>query len=148
MLSTAGFFFLHCSYLYLHIYLYLCLLNRCASKGIMSLLSYPRKTSVVQQILLLGFLLTLANLAGVIHKSSRVYLFQQAQCLAYYRTHDPTQIDSHSRVEEALCKLDKVQSRLSITDGIDSFLSNLPGKSSYLPSRPYSRLYSCYTRVR
>lgn len=91
---------------------------------------HPRKTSVVQQILLLGLLLTLSNLAAVIHKSSRVYLFQQAQCLTYYKIHDPTQIDSHSRIQEALCKLDKVQSRLSITDGIDSFLSYLPGKSS------------------
>lgn len=95
----------------------------------MSQYLHRRKTSVVQQILLLGLLLTLSNLAAIIHKSSRVYLFQQAQCLTYYITHDPTQIGSHSRIEEALCKLDKVQSRLSITDGIDSFLSYLPGKS-------------------
>lgn len=41
---------------------------------------------------------------------------------------DPTKIDSRYRVEEALCKLDDIQSWLSITDGIDSFLSCLPGK--------------------
>ena len=86
------------------------------------------KNPVRRQILLLGVVLTLANLAAIIHKSSRVFLFQQSQCLAYYMTNDPTKIDSHYRVEEALCKIDDIQSWLSITDGIDSFLSCLPGK--------------------
>lgn len=90
----------------------------------------PRTSSMRAQILLLGVVLTLANLAAIIHKSSRVYLFQQSQCLAYYLAVDPTKIDAQSRVEEVLCKVDDVQSRLSITDGLDSFLSCLPGKCS------------------
>ena len=79
------------------------------------------------QILLLGTVLNLSYLAACIHQSSRVYLFQQAQCLAYYKIHDPTQIDSQFHVDEALCKLDEVQSPLAIVDGIDSFLQYLPG---------------------
>jgi len=88
-----------------------------------------RTSSVRQQIFLLGVVLTLANLAAIIHKSSRVFLFQQSQCLAYYMATDRSKIDSQYRVEEALCKIGDIQSRLSITDGIDSFLSYLPGKS-------------------
>lgn len=86
-----------------------------------------RSKPVRQQILLLGVVLTLANLAAIIHKSSRVFLFQQSLCLSYYLIHDPTKIDSRYRVEEALCKTDEIQSWLSMTDGIDSFLSCLPG---------------------
>ncbi|KAL2049951.1 hypothetical protein ABVK25_009818 [Lepraria finkii] len=85
-----------------------------------------RKPSVNRQVFLLGALLNLGYLAACIHKSSRVYLFQQAQCLTYYKIHDPTKIDSQYRVEEALCKLDDIQSPLSIIDGIDSFLQFLP----------------------
>lgn len=84
--------------------------------------------SARMQILLLGAVLTLANLAAIIHKSSRVFLFQQSQCLAYYMATDPSKIHAQYHVEEAMCKLDAIQSRLSIYDGIDSFLSNLPGK--------------------
>lgn len=86
------------------------------------------KRPVRRQILLLGAVITLANLAAIIHKSSQVFLFQQSQCLAYYMTIDPTKIDSSYTVEEGLCKIDEIQSRLSITVGIDSFLSYLPGK--------------------
>lgn len=88
-----------------------------------------RKLSVRQQIFLLGVVLTLANLAAILHKSSRIFLFQQSQCLAYYLATDPTKVDGQSRVEEALCKLEFIQSRLSIIDGFDSFLSCLPGMS-------------------
>ena len=90
----------------------------------------PRKISVTRQIVLLGAVLNVSYLATCIHKSSRVYLFQQAQCLNYYRANDPTKIDSHYHVEEALCKIHEVQSSLSILDGIDSFLQNLPGKAT------------------
>lgn len=89
-----------------------------------------RSRPVRQQILLLGLVLTLANLAAIIHKSSRVFLFQQSQCLAYYLIHDPKKIHFRYRVEEALCKTDEIQSWLSMTDGIDNFLSCLPGTAS------------------
>ena len=91
----------------------------------------PRKISVTRQIVLLGAVLNVSYLATCIHKSSRVYLFQQAQCLNYYQANDPTKIDSHYHVEEALCKIHEVQSSLSILDGIDSFLQNLPGKATH-----------------
>ena len=90
--------------------------------------------SVRQQILLLGVILTLANLAAIIHKSSRVFLFQQSQCLTYYMTNDPTKIESRDRVEEKFCKVYDIQSWLSITDGMDNFLSQLPGKPSLVSS--------------
>ena len=89
--------------------------------------------SARQQILMFGIVLTLANLAFIIHKSSRVFLFQQSQCLAYYMTNDPTKINSQHRIEEVLCKSDDIQSRLSVTDGIESFLSFLPGMPSLSP---------------
>ena len=87
--------------------------------------------SVTRQIVLLGAVLNISYLATCIHKSSRVYLFQQAQCLNYYQANDPTKVDSHYYVEEALCKIHEVQSPLSILDGIDSFLQNLPGKGTH-----------------
>ena len=86
------------------------------------------KPAVRDRILLLGAILTLGNLAAVIHQSSRVYLYQQSLCLTYYKAHDPTQIDFQSRVEESMCKVDQVQSQLAVIDGIDSFLSCIPGK--------------------
>lgn len=100
------------------------------------------KPSVNRQVFLLGAVLTFGYLASCIHASSRVYLFQQAQCLTYYETHDPTKIDPRHGVAEALCKLDEIQSPLSIIQGIDSFLQFLPGISSTLLRRlhyPYHR---------
>lgn len=90
----------------------------------------PRSMSVTRQIILLGAVLNVSYLATCIHKSSRVYLFQQAQCLNYYQANDPTKINSHYQVDEALCKIHEVQSPLSILDGVDSFLQNLPGKAT------------------
>ena len=104
----------------------------------------PRGISVTRQIVLLGAVLNVSYLATCIHKSSRVYLFQQAQCLNYYQANDPTKIDSHYRVDEALCKISEVQSPLSILDGIDSFLQNLPGKATpFFFAVFYSNLFIC-----
>ena len=86
------------------------------------------KLSLKWQLLLLGAILTLANLGMVLHRSSRVYLFQQTQCFNYYAVSDPSRIDAHSRVQESLCKLREIQAPLSVTDGIDSFLARLPGR--------------------
>ena len=90
------------------------------------------KRAVLGPIALLGGLLTLANLGTILHKSSRVYLFQQAQCVKYYRHHDPSVLDASFHVEEALCKLPAIQASLSVTDGIDSFLQFLPRKPPLL----------------
>ena len=86
------------------------------------------KHSNPNTVMLLAAIITLGNLGTILHKSSRVYLFQQAQCLDYYRIHDPTKISLNYHVEESLCKLPAIQSRLSIVDGIDSFLQCLPRK--------------------
>ena len=88
------------------------------------------KPPALDPVVLLGALLMLGNLGMVLHKSSRVYLFQQAQCFNYYQIHDATKIDAHYHIEEALCKLPWVQSRLSIVDGADSFLQILPREPS------------------
>ena len=92
------------------------------------------KRPVLEPVVLLGAILMLGNLATVLHKSSRVYLFQQAQCFNYYQMHDPTKIEADYHIEEALCKLPYVQSRLSIVDGVDSFLQFLPREPSEFPS--------------
>ena len=89
----------------------------------------PAKMSVRRRILLMSIVLTASNLAVTLTKSSRVYLFQQAQCLIYYQLNDPTKIDPENGVEESLCKLAGVQYPLSIIVGIDSVLSLLPGKA-------------------
>ena len=85
-----------------------------------------QKGLVTNRIILLGAILTLGNLAEIIHKSSRVYLFQQALCLLYYKRSDPTKIQSDFSIDENFCKVSPVQSRLATIDGIDSFLSLLP----------------------
>ena len=82
------------------------------------------------RIILMSVVLTSANLALTLHKSSRVYLFEQARCLLYYQAHDITKIDPDHGVREDLCKLEGVQYPLSITVGIDHVLLMLPGKTS------------------
>ncbi|KAI4171532.1 MAG: hypothetical protein LQ348_006916 [Seirophora lacunosa] len=85
----------------------------------------PKRT-VYASTILLGAVLTLANLGTILHKSSRVYLFQQALCLDYHRHHDPANISSRGHVEERLCKVPAIQAELSTIDGLDGFLQNLP----------------------
>ena len=87
-----------------------------------------QKASATNRIILLGAILTLGNLAEIIHKSSRIYLFQQAQCLVHYKAVDPSKIQTGFRIDEALCKVNPIQSRLATIDGIDSFLYFLPRK--------------------
>ncbi|KAL8743194.1 MAG: hypothetical protein Q9190_004429 [Brigantiaea leucoxantha] len=85
-----------------------------------------RGLSVRQKTALLGAILTLASLALSIHRASRIFLFQQAQCLAYYRSYEPTEIGSASTIDESLCKLDAIQHPLSTIIGVDSLLTSLP----------------------
>ena len=87
------------------------------------------KRTVSAPIVLLGGILIGANLGTVLHKSSRVYLFQQALCINYYRIHDPSKIHWPHSVEEKTCKVPEIQATLSMIDGIDSFLQLLPRKS-------------------
>lgn len=89
------------------------------------------KLSLKQQLLLLSAILTLAKLGLVLHRSSRVYMFQQTQCPNYYTVSDPSQFDSNSRIQESLCKLREIQAPLLVTDGIDSFLARLPGRRPF-----------------
>ncbi len=81
-------------------------------------------------VVLLGGIITLGNLGTILHKSSRVYLFQQAQCLNYYQIHDVKVIGSNYHIDEHLCKIPGIQSRLSIVEGIDSLLQYIPRKLS------------------
>ncbi|KAI4198057.1 MAG: hypothetical protein LQ350_005498, partial [Teloschistes chrysophthalmus] len=92
----------------------------------MSTESLKKPGSVISQIVLLGAILTLGNLAQIIHRSSRVFLFQQAQCLIYYKLADPSKIDAQFQVDEALCKLGPIQSRLSMIDGVDASDISVP----------------------
>ena len=87
------------------------------------------RRTVSAPIILLGGILIGANLGTVLHKSSRVYLFQQALCINYYRIHDPSKIHWPHSVEEKTCKVPEIQATLSMVDGIDSFLQLLPRKS-------------------
>ena len=92
----------------------------------MSTTALMQKTSATNRIILLGAILTLGNLAEIIHKSSRIFLFQQALCLVHYKNLDPSKIHTGFRIDEALCKVTPIQSRLATIDGIDSFLYCLP----------------------
>ena len=92
----------------------------------MSTSALMQKASTTNRIILLGAILTLGNLAEIIHKSSRIYLFQQAQCLLHYKNIDPSKIHTDFRIDEALCKVKPIQSRLATIDGVDSFLYFLP----------------------
>lgn len=82
------------------------------------------------RVTMITAVLVLANLAICIHRSSRVYLFQQSLCLQHYLGTDAEKIGPHWRVEESLCKVKPVQSALSIIEGVDAFLQLLPGQSS------------------
>lgn len=95
---------------------------------------HPSTPTLRRQVVCLSLILTLAVFSAILHQSSRVYLYQQTQCIDFYRLHDPSQIRSDSQVDESLCKLDAIQSRLAITDGIDSFLSCIPSESIPFPS--------------
>lgn len=88
-------------------------------------------------MILLGSIITLGNLGTILHRSSRVYLFQQAQCLDYYQIHDATEVGSNNHIEEFLCKLPVIQSRLSMVIGADSFLQCLPREPFHPVRTPY-----------
>ena len=90
------------------------------------------KRHTFQNAVRLGSVLFLGNLGGVLHKSSRVYLFQQALCLDYYRLNDISTLGSAFSINEVQCKDPAVQSRLSIYDGLDAFLLSLPRGSTEL----------------
>ena len=96
----------------------------------MDTLRFP--LSVRQRILLMCVTLTLSNLALSMTRSSRVYLFEQAQCLRYYQSHDTAQVNLQDSIHETLCKLEAIQYPLSIIVGIDSFLALLPGNTFQL----------------
>ena len=81
------------------------------------------------RVVLVAITLTLGNLAICIHRSSRVWLFQQSQCLQHFLAVDPSRI-ADSQVPEAECKIKEVQSPLSMIEGADMFLQMLPGKVS------------------
>ena len=90
--------------------------------------SPPSPPPVRRQILTTSVVLTLSNLALCMTRNSRVYLFEQAQCLLFYHSHGSMQVDLGSRIEEGLCKGDEIQYPLSVVVGVDTFLSLLPGK--------------------
>ena len=80
------------------------------------------------RIILITAFLTVGNLATCLHRSSRVYLYQQSQCLNHYRVTDPSVIESDGvSVEEMKCKGGEIQSSLSLVEGGDAFLTLLPG---------------------
>ena len=87
---------------------------------------------VDRRIHLITAVLTLANFSICLHRSSRVYLFQQTQCLSYYLLTDPTKIGPNYFIDEMLCKNKDVQSPLSIIEGLDGFLGILPGRTPTL----------------
>ena len=91
---------------------------------------HNRSISIDRRIVQIIAVLTIGNLAICLHRSSRVYLFQQSQCLTYYMKTDPSKIAPDFTIDEALCKSKEVQSPLSIIDGVDAFLMMLPGKLS------------------
>ena len=99
------------------------------------------------QIVLITVVLTLGNLAICIHRSSRVYLYQQSICLQHYLSVDPTRVSAQWVVEESLCKTPKIQSPLSMFEGVDTMLMLLPGEFSLLDAEgllytrfiPYNR---------
>ncbi|KAL8649435.1 MAG: hypothetical protein Q9226_005580 [Calogaya cf. arnoldii] len=82
------------------------------------------------RVLIITAVLVISNLAVSIHRSSRVYLFQQSLCLQHYLATDPQKVGLDWLVEESLCKVKQVQSSLSIIEGVDAFLQLLPGRSS------------------
>ena len=67
-----------------------------------------RKQSPDLRVVLIGVILTLGNLAICIHRSSRVYLFQQSQCLQYYLVAEPNHVNADWEVEESLCKIREI----------------------------------------
>lgn len=84
--------------------------------------------SDVKTVIPMGAIITLGNLGTILHKSSRVYLSQQALCFSYYQTHDAATIAPDYDIEELCCKIPIIQSRLIFVDGVDSFLQCLPRK--------------------
>ena len=101
-------------------------LPRCLM-AIISMISLVKRPDL-EPVVLLGGIITLGNLGTILHKSSRGYLFQQAQCFNYYQIHDATAIGSNHLIEEFLCKTPIIQSKFSIVEGVDSFLQCLPRK--------------------
>ena len=92
-------------------------------------------------VAIVAIIITLGNLALCIHRSSRVYMYQQSQCLQYYLVNDPTKINDAWEIEESLCKISEVQSPLSMIEGLDTFLQLLPGAAVLAGPRSISVAY-------
>ena len=81
-----------------------------------------------QHTILLCAVLTLSALSVSITRSTRVYLFEQTECLSYYRDVGSVQDHGQNAINEDLCKLEAVQYPLSIIVGVDACLAILPGE--------------------
>ena len=92
------------------------------------------------RVLLITGVLVLANLAICIHRSSRLYMYQQSLCLQHYRTIDSSNVRLDWPTDESRCKIKQVQSTLSIIEGVDAFLQLLPGWLYYSPTATWDLL--------
>ena len=94
------------------------------------------RLSPATQIFVMAVVLTMSNLALTTSKNSRVYLFEQAICSVYYRSHPHELMGVNRRdgIDELWCKITDIQHPLSWVVGIDSFLQLLPGMFASLSS--------------
>lgn len=98
--------------------------------GVPDSAALTRRTRVFT--LLPAVLLFLSELAELLLVAPRIRLLEASICRLHYAEHDPSLLNQDGSVDEALCKITPVQTRLAYIRGWQVFWEAIPG----IPSPP------------
>ncbi|KAK0120855.1 hypothetical protein ONS96_011055 [Cadophora gregata f. sp. sojae] len=71
-------------------------------------------------------IVVLGSFGFMLNASTHVYLVEQSVCREYYRLHEPGLIGRNGLVNEAICKIPQIQSRVAEILGVYKVLTYLP----------------------
>ncbi|KAH7354958.1 hypothetical protein BKA65DRAFT_231744 [Rhexocercosporidium sp. MPI-PUGE-AT-0058] len=82
-------------------------------------------------------ILVLGSFGYMLYTSTHVYLMEQSVCREYYRAHEPTLVGKNGLMDETICKIPQIQSRVAETLGVYRVLTYLP---ALFMAGPYGKI--------
>ncbi|KAJ5042165.1 uncharacterized protein L3040_004722 [Drepanopeziza brunnea f. sp. 'multigermtubi'] len=73
-----------------------------------------------------ALIMTLSSLGAILHSSAHVYLIEQAICRDYYASLENIGMGGGSLIDETICKIPNIQSKVASTYGIYKMLTYVP----------------------
>lgn len=70
----------------------------------------------------------LACFGGILINSTGVYLIEQAVCREYYQLYDSSLVGINGLIDEEICKLPEIESRVAAIYGVIASLEYLPSE--------------------